>query len=166
MASKLDKALSLTKLSKLSKSSCKFIEGSSGKSRASSGSRVPMLTDLDMRVKMGKSSLSKDLSIFHKSSKGGKSKMAAKTKPSDPCLKGKGQRKTPYSPMRSEISSFSNSKSDFFLDVFCCCCCCQCFISHVNRLLEPQGHFLLNVLGFFFVFGNKLLYTITVFITI
>lgn len=114
LASKLDKALSLTKLSKLSKSSCKFIEGSSGKSRASSGSRVPMLTDLDMRAKMGKSSLSKDLSIFHKSSKGGKSKMAAKTKPSDLCLKGKGQRKTPYSPMRSEISSFSNSKSDFF----------------------------------------------------
>lgn len=113
LASKLDKALSLTKLSKLSKSSCKFIEGSSGKSRASSGSRVPMLTDLDMRVKMGKSSLSKDLSTFHKSSKGGKSKMAAKTKLSDPCLKEKGQRKAPYSPMRSEISSFSNSKSRF-----------------------------------------------------
>ncbi|KAL0197257.1 hypothetical protein M9458_005797, partial [Cirrhinus mrigala] len=92
LASKLDKALSLTKLSKLSKPSCKFIDGSSG-------NRVSMLSDIDVRVKMGKSSLSKDLSIFHKSSKGGKSKMAAKTKPSDPCLKGKGQRKAPYSPM-------------------------------------------------------------------
>lgn len=110
LASKLDKALSLTKLSKLRKPSCKFIDGSSGKSRASSGSRVPMLTNIDMRVNMGKSSLS---SIFCKSSKGGKSKMAAKTKPSDPCLKGKVQRKAPYSPMRSEISSYSNSKSDF-----------------------------------------------------
>ncbi len=113
LASKLDKALSLTKLSKLSKPSCKFIDGSSGKSRASSSSRVPMLTDIGMRVNMGKSSLSKDLSIFYKSSKGGKIKMAAKRKPSDPCLKGKGQRKAPYSPMRSEIGSYSNSKSDF-----------------------------------------------------
>ncbi len=110
LASKLDKALSLTKLSKLSKPSCKFIDGSSGKSRASSGSRVPMLTDIDMRVNMGKSSLS---NIFYKTSKGGKSKMAAKMKPSDLCLKGKGQRKAPFSPMRSEISSYSNSKSDF-----------------------------------------------------
>lgn len=113
LASKLDKALSLTKFSKLSKPSCKFIDGSSGKSRASSSSRIPMLTDIDMRVNMGKSSLLKDLSIFYKSSKGGKIKMAAKRKPSDPCLKGKGQRKAPYSPMRSEISSYSNSKSDF-----------------------------------------------------
>ncbi|XP_051571991.1 trinucleotide repeat-containing gene 18 protein-like isoform X6 [Myxocyprinus asiaticus] len=109
LASKLDKALSLTKLSKLRKPSCKFVDGSSGKSRASSGSRISLLTDIDMRVKMGKSSLSKDFGIFHKSSKGGKSKMATKTKPSDPCLKGKGQRKAPYSPLRSEISSYSNN---------------------------------------------------------
>lgn len=109
LASKLDKALSLTKLNKFSKPSCKFIDGSSGKSRPSSGSRVPMLTDLDVRVKMGKSSLSKDLGIFQKTSKGGKSKTAAKTKPSEACLKGKGQRKAPYSPVRSEISSYSNN---------------------------------------------------------
>ncbi|XP_056609882.1 trinucleotide repeat-containing gene 18 protein isoform X3 [Triplophysa dalaica] len=109
LASKLDKALSLTKIGKLGKPSCKIIDGSSGKSRANSGSRIPMLTDIDMRVKMGKSGLSKDLSIFLKSSKGGKSKMGTKTKPSDPCLKGKGQRKAPYSPVRSEISSYSNN---------------------------------------------------------
>lgn len=118
LASKLDKALSLTKLSKFSKPSCKFIDGSSGKSRTSSESRVPMLTDLDMRVKMGKSNLSKDLSIFQKTSKGGKSKTAAKTKPSEVSLKGKGQRKAPYSPVRSEISSYSNSKSVLLLSVF------------------------------------------------
>lgn len=117
LASKLDKALSLTKMGKLSKPSCKFIDCSSGKSRASSGSRMPMLTELDMRVKMGKSGLSKDLSIFHKSSKGGKSKMGTKTKPSDPCLKGKGQRKAPYSPVRSEISSYSNSKCNVLVNV-------------------------------------------------
>ncbi|XP_051569961.1 trinucleotide repeat-containing gene 18 protein-like isoform X2 [Myxocyprinus asiaticus] len=108
LASKLDKALSLTKLVKLGKPSCKFADGSSGKSRVSSGSRIPSLTDIDLRVKTGKSSLSKNFDIFHKSSKGGKSKIATKTKSSDPCLKGKCQRKVPYSPLRSEISSYSN----------------------------------------------------------
>lgn len=110
LASKLDKALSLTKLGKLNKVSCKFVEGSPGKSRATSGSRLPVLPDIDGRNKMGKSSLSKDLSLFHKSSKGGKGKMTSKSKPSDSRLKGKGQRKSTYSPMRSEISSYSNSK--------------------------------------------------------
>lgn len=110
LASKLSKALSLNKMCKPSKASCKFAEGSSGKSKASSGKGVSSLSDTDMRNKMAKSSLSKDLSFFHKSSKGGKSKTVTKFKSSDSCLKGKGQRKAPNSPVRSEISSSYNSK--------------------------------------------------------
>ncbi|MCI4392182.1 hypothetical protein PGIGA_G00143170 [Pangasianodon gigas] len=109
LASKLDKALSLTKLGKPTKASCKFVDGSSGKSRTPSGSRLSMLPDISVRNKMAKSKLSKDLGFFHKSSKGGKNKMSNKLKPSDSCLKGKGQRKASNSPVRSEISSYSNN---------------------------------------------------------
>ncbi|XP_017309890.1 trinucleotide repeat-containing gene 18 protein isoform X2 [Ictalurus punctatus] len=109
LASKLDKALSLTKLGKPNKAACKFVDGSSGKSRTPSGSRLSMLPDTSVRNKMAKSKLSKDLGFFHKSSKGGKSKMSNKLKPSDSCLKGKGQRKASNSPARSEISSYSNN---------------------------------------------------------
>ncbi|XP_062868829.1 trinucleotide repeat-containing gene 18 protein isoform X2 [Trichomycterus rosablanca] len=111
LASKLYKALSLNKMCKPNKSSCKFADGSSGKSKAPSGKGLP--SDTDLRNKMTKSSLSKELSFFHKSSKGGKSKMASKWKPSDSCLKGKGQWKAPNSPVRSEISSsYNNSDSE------------------------------------------------------
>ncbi|XP_060799022.1 trinucleotide repeat-containing gene 18 protein isoform X3 [Neoarius graeffei] len=109
LASKLDKALSLTKLGKPNKSSCKFVDGSSGKSRPPSGSRLSMLPDISVRNKMAKSKLSKELGFFPKSSKGGKSKMSNKLKPSDSCLKGKSPRKASNSPVRSEISSYSNN---------------------------------------------------------
>ncbi|KAF5899275.1 trinucleotide repeat-containing 18 protein isoform X1, partial [Clarias magur] len=109
LASKLDKALSLTKLGKSNKTSCKFVDGSSAKSRTPSGSRLSLLPDMSVRNKMAKSKLSKELGFFHKSSKGGKSKMSNKLKPSDSCLKGKGQRKASNSPVRSEISSYSNN---------------------------------------------------------
>lgn len=123
LATKLDKALSLTKLGKFNKSSCRFTDtSSSGKSRASggsgggsSGSKRPALSDADARTgRPGKSGLSKDLSssFAHKSSsKGGKSKTAGKTKTPEASLKGRSQRKVSYSPARSELSSFSNSKS-------------------------------------------------------
>lgn len=110
MASKLDKALSLTKLGKSNKASCKFVDGSSAKSRTPSGSRLSMLPDISAKNKMAKSKLSKDLGFFHKSSKGGKNKMSSKLKASDSCLKGKSQRKASNSPVRSEISSYSNSE--------------------------------------------------------
>lgn len=110
LASKLDKALSLTKLGKPNKASCKFVDGSSGKSRTPSGSKLSMLPDISMRNKMAKSKLSKDRGFFHKCSKGDKSKMSNKLKPLDLCLKGKGQRKASNSPVRSEISSYSNSE--------------------------------------------------------
>lgn len=126
LATKLDKALSLTKLGKFNKSSCRFTDtSSSGKSRASgvggggsggsgSGSKRPALSDADARAgRPGKSGLSKDLSsaFVHKSSsKGGKSKTAGKTKTPEASLKGRCQRKVSYSPARSELSSFSNSK--------------------------------------------------------
>ncbi|XP_058234405.1 trinucleotide repeat-containing gene 18 protein isoform X1 [Hemibagrus wyckioides] len=109
LASKLDKALSLTKLGKSNKASCKFVDGSSAKSRTPSGSRLSMLPDISAKNKMAKSKLSKDLGFFHKSSKGGKNKMSSKLKPSDSCLKGKSQRKASNSPVRSEISSYSNN---------------------------------------------------------
>lgn len=132
LASKLDKALSLTKLGKFPKSSsCRFTDStSSGKSRASGGgggggsgggsgsnssNRRPTLTDNDPRAKASKSGLAKDLVYGHKSSsssKGGKSKTSSssKLKASDATLKGRSQRKVSYSPARSEISSYSNSK--------------------------------------------------------
>lgn len=119
LATKLDKALSLTKLGKFNKSSCRFTDtSSSGKSRASggsgggSGSKRPALSDADARAgRPGKSGLSKDLSsAFVHKSKGGKSKTAGKTKTPQPSFKGRSQRKVSYSPARSELSSFSNSK--------------------------------------------------------
>lgn len=121
LATKLDKALSLTKLGKFNKSSCRFTDtSSSGKSRASGGSgggggsKRPALSDADARMgRPSRSGLSKDLSsaYTHKSSsKGGKSKTAGKTKTPDASLKGRSQRKVSYSPARSELSSFSNSK--------------------------------------------------------
>ncbi|XP_076865290.1 trinucleotide repeat-containing gene 18 protein isoform X2 [Brachyhypopomus gauderio] len=109
LASKLDKALSLSKLSKLSKGSSKAPEGPVGRFRPTPGDGLPMHPDIDMRSKTAKSSLSKDLGLFYKSSKEGKSKMTIMSKPSDPCLKGKGQRKASYSPARSEVSSYSNN---------------------------------------------------------
>lgn len=121
LATKLDKALSLTKLGKFSKSSSRFTDIASGKSRSSAGgigssgssssSKRPMLTDVDARAKVGKSGLAKDLGFVHKSSsKGGKSKSAGKLKAPEPGLKGIAQRKVSYSPARSEVSSYSNSK--------------------------------------------------------
>ncbi|KAK2836594.1 hypothetical protein Q7C36_014463 [Tachysurus vachellii] len=109
LASKLDKALSLTKLGKSNKASCKFVDGSSAKSRTPSGSRLSILPDISAKNKMAKSKMSKDLGFFHKSSKGGKNKISYKLKPSDSCLKGKTQRKASNSPVRSEISSYSNN---------------------------------------------------------
>lgn len=110
LASKLDKALSLTKLGKPNKASCKFVDGSSGKSRIPSGGKLSMLPEISMTNKIAKSKLSKDLGCFLKSSKGGKIKMPNKLKPSDTCPKEKGQRKASNSPVRSEISSYSNSE--------------------------------------------------------
>ncbi|KAG7459991.1 hypothetical protein MATL_G00216470 [Megalops atlanticus] len=111
LATKLDKALSLTKMGKLHKSPFQFAEGVSGKPRSSSGScsRLSMLHEMELKANSGKQSLSKGLGIFQKSSKGGKNKMAAKAKNMEPCLNVKGQRKVSHSPARSEVSSYSNN---------------------------------------------------------
>ncbi|KAG9349796.1 hypothetical protein JZ751_026149, partial [Albula glossodonta] len=102
LASKLDKALSLTKLGKFHKSPFQFADETSGKAKGL------MLHEVGLKGKEGEGkSRSKGLGLFQKPSKGGKNKMAAKTKNMEPCLKVKSQLKPTYSPARSELSSYS-----------------------------------------------------------
>ncbi|KAJ8253792.1 hypothetical protein COCON_G00204040 [Conger conger] len=111
LASKLDRALSLTKLGKLHRSPFQYTEGHYGRATPGSGScgKFSALREMELKAKAGKQSLSKGLGLFQKSSKGGKNKMAAKTKNMEPCMNVKGQQKALYSPVRSEVSSYSNN---------------------------------------------------------
>lgn len=94
LASDLDRALSLSQLGSLSASrklasSSKVVNKSKGKS-----------VESQMKERG-----------IHPSVKGGKHKMAAKASASETVQKEKGQKKTAlFSPMRSELSSCSNSE--------------------------------------------------------
>uniref|UniRef100_A0A493T456 Trinucleotide repeat containing 18 n=1 Tax=Anas platyrhynchos platyrhynchos TaxID=8840 RepID=A0A493T456_ANAPP len=96
LASKLDKALSLTKQDKL-KSPFKF---------ADSGSRyLPPHEALPSKEE--KKSLAKNLGLSLKTAKEGKNKVAAKMKKMEVGLKVKNQLKVSHSPAISEVSSYS-----------------------------------------------------------
>lgn len=93
LASDLDRALSLSQLSSLNASR-----------KLASGAKLDKLK--------GKSadSRAKERAV-HSASKGGKHKMAAKASTSETIQKVKGQKKTAmFSPVRSELSSCSNSE--------------------------------------------------------
>lgn len=108
LASKLDKALSLTKQDKL-KSPFKFSDSSGGKSKTSGGcSRY--LTPYDSLLGKDRKALAKGLSLSLKASREGKHKRAAKPRKMEVGFKARGQPKPAHSPFASEVSSYSYSK--------------------------------------------------------
>ncbi|KAM7142871.1 trinucleotide repeat-containing gene 18 protein isoform 9-T9 [Molossus nigricans] len=105
LASKLDKALSLTKQDKL-KSPFKFSDSSGGKSKPSGGcSRY--LTPYDSLLGKDRKALAKGLGLSLKASREGKHKRAAKARKLDVGFKARGQPKSAHSPFASEVSSYS-----------------------------------------------------------
>lgn len=105
LASKLDKALSLTKQDKL-KSPFKFSDGSGGKSKASGGCGR-YLTPYDSLLGKDRKALAKGLSLSLKASREGKHKRAAKARKMEVGFKARGQPKSTHSPFASEVSSYS-----------------------------------------------------------
>ncbi|KAF6281485.1 trinucleotide repeat containing 18 [Rhinolophus ferrumequinum] len=105
LASKLDKALSLTKQDKL-KSPFKFSDSTGGKSKTNGGcSRY--LTPYDSLLGKDRKALAKGLSLSLKSSREGKHKRAAKARKMEVGFKARGQPKSAHSPFASEVSSYS-----------------------------------------------------------
>lgn len=112
LASDLDRALSLSQLSSLA-ASCKL----------ASSSKLDKSTGKSAEVRIKEHGI-------HSSAKGGKHKSVAKASASETTRKVKGQKKTAlFSPLRSELSSCSNSeylvdeKSD--IDALNDCCCLE-----------------------------------------
>ncbi|KAM4812342.1 trinucleotide repeat-containing gene 18 protein isoform X10 [Urocitellus parryii] len=105
LASKLDKALSLTKQDKL-KSPFKFSDASGGKSKTSGGCGR-FLTPYDSLLGKDRKALAKGLGLSLKSSKEGKHKRAAKARKMEVGFKARGQSKSAHSPFASEVSSYS-----------------------------------------------------------
>ncbi|XP_025778943.1 trinucleotide repeat-containing gene 18 protein [Puma concolor] len=105
LASKLDKALSLTKQDKL-KSPFKFSDSSGGKSKASGGCGR-YLTPYDSLLGKDRKALAKGLSLSLKASREGKHKRAAKARKMEVGFKARGQPKSAHSPFASEVSSYS-----------------------------------------------------------
>ncbi|XP_023388531.1 trinucleotide repeat-containing gene 18 protein [Pteropus vampyrus] len=117
LASKLDKALSLTKQDKL-KSPFKFSDNSGGKSKTSGGCGR-YLTPYDSLLGKDRKALAKGLSLSLKASREGKHKRAAKARKMDVGFKARGQPKSAHSPFASEVSSYSyntDSEEDFLKD--------------------------------------------------
>nr|KAF6449208.1 trinucleotide repeat containing 18 [Rousettus aegyptiacus] len=117
LASKLDKALSLTKQDKL-KSPFKFSDNSGGKSKTS-GSCGRYLTPYDSLLGKDRKALAKGLSLSLKASREGKHKRATKARKMDVGFKARGQPKPAHSPFASEVSSYSyntDSEEDFLKD--------------------------------------------------
>lgn len=104
LASKLDKALSLTKQDKF-----KFSDTSGGKSKTSGGCGR-FLTPYDSLLGKDRKALAKGLGLSLKSSKEGKHKRAAKARKMEVGFKARGQSKSAHSPFASEVSSYSYSK--------------------------------------------------------
>lgn len=107
LASKLDKALSLTKQDKL-KSPFKFADSSGGKPKTSGGGSRYLPSHEPSKEE--KKSLAKNLGLSLKTTKEGKNKVAAKMKKMEVGLKVKNQLKVSHSPAISEVSSYSYSK--------------------------------------------------------
>uniref|UniRef100_A0A8W4F783 Trinucleotide repeat containing 18 n=1 Tax=Sus scrofa TaxID=9823 RepID=A0A8W4F783_PIG len=105
LASKLDKALSLTKQDKL-KSPFKFSDSSGGKSKTSGGCGR-YLTPYDSLLGKDRKALAKGLSLSLKASREGKHKRAAKARKMEVGFKARGQPKSAHSPFASEVSSYS-----------------------------------------------------------
>lgn len=105
LASKLDKALSLTKQDKL-KSPFKFSDSSGGKAKASGGCGR-YLTPYDSLLGKDRKALAKGLSLSLKASREGKHKRAAKARKMEVGFKARGQPKSAHSPFASEVSSYS-----------------------------------------------------------
>uniref|UniRef100_A0A8C6YPD0 Trinucleotide repeat containing 18 n=1 Tax=Nothoprocta perdicaria TaxID=30464 RepID=A0A8C6YPD0_NOTPE len=106
LASKLDKALSLTKQDKL-KSPFKFADSSGGKTKSSGGGSRYLPPHETLPSKEEKKNLAKNLGLSLKTAKEGKSKVAAKMKKMEVGLKVKNQLKVSHSPAISEVSSYS-----------------------------------------------------------
>ena len=109
LASKLDKALSLTKQDKL-KSPFKFADSSGGRPKTSGGGSRYLPPHEALPSKEEKKSLAKNLGLSLKTTKEGKNKAAAKMKKMEVGLKVKNQLKVSHSPAISEVSSYSYSK--------------------------------------------------------
>lgn len=108
LASKLDKALSLTKQDKL-KSPFKFSDSSGGKSKPGGGCGR-YLTPYDSLLGKDRKALAKGLSLSLKASRDGKHKRAAKARKMEAGFKARGPPKLAHSPFASEVSSYSYSK--------------------------------------------------------
>uniref|UniRef100_A0A8C4MUH9 Trinucleotide repeat containing 18 n=1 Tax=Equus asinus asinus TaxID=83772 RepID=A0A8C4MUH9_EQUAS len=105
LASKLDKALSLTKQDKL-KSPFKFSDSSGGKGKPSGGCGR-YLTPYDSLLGKDRKALAKGLGLSLKASREGKPKRAAKARKMEAGFKARGQPKSAHSPFASEVSSYS-----------------------------------------------------------
>ncbi|KFO25356.1 Trinucleotide repeat-containing gene 18 protein [Fukomys damarensis] len=105
LASKLDKALSLTKQDKL-KSPFKFSDSSGGKSKTSGGCGR-FLSPYDSLLGKNRKALAKGLGLSLKSSREGKHKRATKARKMEVGFKARGQPKSAHSPFASEVSSYS-----------------------------------------------------------
>ncbi|XP_052610132.1 trinucleotide repeat-containing gene 18 protein isoform X7 [Peromyscus californicus insignis] len=111
LASKLDRALSLTKQDKL-KSPFKFSDSPGGKSKTSGGCGR-FLTPYDSLLGKDRKALAKGLGLSLKPTREGKHKRAAKARKMQGGFKARGQPKSVHSPFASEVSSHSyNTDSD------------------------------------------------------
>lgn len=108
LASKLDRALSLTKQDKL-KSPFKLSDSPGGKSKTSGGCGR-FLTPYDSLLGGDRKALAKGLGLSLKPSREGKHKRAAKARKMEGVFKARGQPKPVQSPFASEASSHSYSK--------------------------------------------------------
>ncbi|XP_021563142.1 trinucleotide repeat-containing gene 18 protein-like, partial [Carlito syrichta] len=105
LASKLDKALSLTKQDKL-KSPFKFSDSSGGKSKTSGGCGR-YLTPYDTLLGKDRKALAKGLGLSLKPPREGKHKRATTARKMEVGFKARGQPKSAHSPFASEVSSYS-----------------------------------------------------------
>ncbi|XP_045140318.1 trinucleotide repeat-containing gene 18 protein [Echinops telfairi] len=117
LASKLDKALSLTKQDKLKSSTFKFSDSVGGKSKTGGGCNR-YLTPYDSLLSKDRKALAKGLSLSLKASREGKHKRAAKARKMEVGFKARGAPKSGHSPFTSEVSSYSyntDSEDEHFL---------------------------------------------------
>lgn len=109
LASKLDRALSLTKQDKL-KSPFKFAEASGAKAKAGGGCGRYLAAPYDGLLGKDRKALAKGLGLSLKASREGKHKRAAKARKMEVGFKARGPPKSAHSPFASEVSSYSYSK--------------------------------------------------------
>lgn len=108
LASKLDRALSLTKQDKL-KSPFKFSDGPGGRPKTGGGCGK-FLTQYDSLLGKDRKVLAKGLGLSLKPSREGKHKRASKARKMEGGFPARGQLKSIHSPFASEVSSQSYSK--------------------------------------------------------